>query len=556
MKTTAEGAAIEIDVAALRSVVDRIKDTISAEDYDTILGIIEHIVALNRLVRERGTTIARLRRLFHLSGTEKTDQVLDSEEAQADAEEPSKASSADEDTPDSPPKKKKKGKNKGRIPVSAYKNANRHAVPHPDLQHGSLCPACEHAKVTERKPSPIVRLNGKAPLEADLWELARYRCPGCGEVFTAPTPPAAQGDKYTESAASVIAVLHYGAGMPFHRLEKLQSNLQTPLPSSTQWDVMRARAESMVPVYAEMLRQAAQTGLFHSDDTFARILEFMGQRRRQKIANDDLQEPERTGIFTTGILAKTAEERKIALFFTGRRHAGENLAKLLEQRAEDLDPPVLMSDASSRNVPEGHPVVEANCNAHSRRNVVDEVFNFPQECRRILEDMEKVFKNDKETQKQKMSEAERLRFHQKNSGPILGRLRQFMRNLFREKRVEENSGLGMAIRYFIKHWSKLTLFLRREGVPLTNNAVERALKMVIRLRKNSYFYRSLRGAYVGDIYMSLIHTAEFHGANPVDYLTELQLHAEDVASCPEEWMPWNYRATLEGKATGPPSLAA
>ena len=80
--------------------------------------------------------------------------------------------------------------------------------------------------------------------------------------------------------------------------------------------------------------------------------------------------------------------------------------------------------------------------------------------------------------------------------------------------------------------------------------------MAIRLCKKAYFYRSLQGAHVGDIYMSLTQTAELHGANPVDYLTELQRHAEEVAACPREWMSWNCRAMLEDKATGSPSLAA
>lgn len=316
----------------LRDVVDRLKGVASTKDHEALSQAIEQIVTLNRLVRERGTTIARLRRLFHLSGSEKTDQVLSSEEAVADAAAPD--SEDDDPTPKSPPKKghKKKGKNKGRLPASAYKKANRHAVPHPELQHGSLCPACTRAKVTQRKPSPIIRLHGKAPLEADRWDLARYRCSGCGEVFTAPPPPEAQGSKYTESAAAMIAVLHYGAGMPFHRLAKLQTNMQTPLPSSTQWDIVRERAELLLPIYSEMLRQAAQGTLIHSDDTFARILELMGNRRREKVVSGELSMPERTGIFTTGILATAAEDKKIALFFTGRRHAGENLAKLLEQR--------------------------------------------------------------------------------------------------------------------------------------------------------------------------------------------------------------------------------
>ena len=45
--------------------------------------------------------------------------------------------------------------------------------------------------------------------------------------------------------------------------------------------------------------------------------------------------------------------------------------------------------------------------------------------------------------------------------------------------------------------------------------------------------------------MSLIHTCELCGANPFDYLNELQRHLAELASQPADWMPWNYRATLE-----------
>ncbi len=45
--------------------------------------------------------------------------------------------------------------------------------------------------------------------------------------------------------------------------------------------------------------------------------------------------------------------------------------------------------------------------------------------------------------------------------------------------------------------------------------------------------------------MSLIHTTELAGANPFDYLVELQKHADEVKSDPQQWMPWSYRATLE-----------
>ena len=115
---------------------------------------------------------------------------------------------------------------------------------------------------------------------------------------------------------------------------------------------------------------------------------------------------------------------------------------------------------------------------------------------------------------------------------------------FAEKKTEPNSGLGRAITYLLRHWRPLTTFLRIAGAPLDNNVVERALKRAVVHRKNALFYRTLNGAEVGDLFMSLIHTCQLCGANSFDYLTELQRHAGDLAVRPGEWMPWNYRVTL------------
>jgi hypothetical protein len=72
------------------------------------------------------------------------------------------------------------------------------------------------------------------------------------------------------------------------------------------------------------------------------------------------------------------------------------------------------------------------------------------------------------------------------------------------------------------------------------------LKKAILHRKNALFFKTRHGAAAGDLYLSLIHTCELNGANPFDYLTELQRHASQLAVAPGEWMPWNYRAMLEG----------
>src|SRR5689334_1683254 len=123
--------------------------------------------------------------------------------------------------------------------------------------------------------------------------------------------------------------------------------------------------------------------------------------------------------------------------------------------------------------------------------------------------------------------------------------RRWMVAQFAERKVEPNSGLGKAITYLLRHWKALTLFLRQTGAPLDNNLCERALKRAILHRKNALFYRTLNGAQVGDLFMSLIHTCELCGANPFEYLTALQRHAQELAARPSEWMPWNYCETLD-----------
>ncbi len=144
-----------------------------------------------------------------------------------------------------------------------------------------------------------------------------------------------------------------------------------------------------------------------------------------------------------------------------------------------------------------------------------------------------------------MTPEERLAFHQKESRPVLDRLKTWMQAEVAEKRVEPNGGMGKAIAYMLKRWDALTLFLRVAGAPLDNNVCERALKAAILNRKNAYFYKTENGALVGDILMSLIHTCRLNRVNPFDYLTAIQKHAGRVKKRPARWLPWNYRTAID-----------
>jgi hypothetical protein len=283
-----------------------------------------------------------------------------------------------------------------------------------------------------------------------------------------------------------------------------------------------------------LIRRAAQGSVMHNDDTGMRIL------RLAREPGD-----KRTGTFTSGVVS-IAGAWRIALYFTGWKHAGENIAEVLKRRARELPAPIQMCDALSRNTPklEGVEILLANCLAHGRRQFVEVVGNFPEECRHVLETLRGVYHNDTLARQQGLSPQDRLRFHREHSGPLMKQLHDWMEAQFAERKTEPNSGLGKAISYLLNHWPKLTLFLQQPGAPLDNNLVERALKKAILNRKNALFYKTLNGAGVGDLFMSLIHTCELNGANPFDYLTGLQRHARELPRNPSEWMPWNYRETL------------
>jgi hypothetical protein len=216
---------------------------------------------------------------------------------------------------------------------------------------------------------------------------------------------------------------------------------------------------------------------------------------------------------------------------------------LLERRASTLAPPIQMCDALASNTAGEFKTILANCLTHSRRKYVEVAESFPAECRHVLETLRDVYLNDAATRA--MTPEDRLHFHQTQSAPLMGKLKAWMDAAFEDKLVEPNSGLGEAIGYMQKHWSKLTLFLRVPGAPLDNNIAERTIKRVILHRKNSLFYKTLNGALVGDIYMSLIQTAELNDVPAFDYLVAMLRHPAQVKSAPADWMPWTWRATLD-----------
>ncbi|MGD9579624.1 IS66 family transposase [Sulfuricurvum sp. IAE1] len=479
---------------------------VTDDDYGLMMELIDSYVLLKTAFKEKNGTITRLLRMIFGAPTEKAQNVLP-------------------DKPRKPEIPRDKPKGHGRNGASVYAG-KKIVVPHSILKKGDACPGCEKGKLYPFLPGVTIRVTGNAPLDACVWEQEKFRCNLCGEIFTAKLPDEAGSEKYDPSAGAMIPILKYGSGLPFNRLEELQEGLGVPLPSSTQWDIVEKTADRIHPVYHELIRQAAQGDIIHNDDTTMKILSLVNDKERRK------------GIFTTGMLS-FAGTRKIALFVTGHTHAGENITGLLRERHPDRAPPIQMCDALSRNTPKEFETILANCMAHARRNFVDITESFPEECRYVIEILGVVYKNNAEAKD--MAPSERLIHHRLESGPFMEKLHEWITGQFEKKTVEPNSGLGKAFSYMLKHWEPLTLFLKVEGAPLDNNICEQALKRAILHRKNSLFYKTLHGAYIGDIFMSIIHTCRLSKVNPFDYLIALQKHSSEVFRNPQKWLPWNYK---------------
>jgi transposase len=529
---------VELDARELEAILERTKTSaLDARDHEKLKALVETLVWMTAELEKKSTTLERLRKALSIN-TKKTEKTSDVLEGTGEAE-PSQGTK-EEPLGEKPEKKKKKPKGHGRNGADAYEGAEKIEVSHQSLKSGDACPECENGKVyVLRHPRKLVRVKGQAPLQATVYELERLRCHLCGEVFGAKPPEGVGEEKYDATSASMIGLLKYGSGLPFNRLERLEGNLGIPLPASTQWGIVRAAALILAAVYDQLIRLAAQGDVLYNDDTSTKILQLL--KENQRIEQESSKE--RTGIFTTAIVA-TCTDHKIAVFLTGRQHAGENLEDVLQHRASALEAPIQMCDGLSRNEPKDLTTILANCLAHGRRKFVEVVENFPEPCRYVLESLRQIYRHDAIARKEQMSPARRLRFHQDHSAEIMAALESWMNEQLDHKQVEPNSSLGAAFSYMLKRWDKLTLFLRKPGAPLDNNICERALKKAILHRKNALFFKTENGARVGDIFMSLIYTAELSGVNPLEYLTELLKHPEELRRSPHEWMPWNYQSAV------------
>jgi transposase len=319
-----------------------------------------------------------------------------------------------------------------------------------------------------------------------------------------------------------------------------------PVPDATQWDQGEIVGDCTHPVFKYLEQLAAQGEVIFQDDTPQRVLALIEENQKaaaQARAQGKAKTDERTGMQTTALIVQVGE-RRICLYYTGRRHAGENLERLLSQREPGRGKPLVMSDALSRNNAEEAGLIRCHCLAHGRRKFSELEEDFPAESVVVVKALKLVYDHDDAARAQQLSAQERLVYHQTYSAPVLTTLKTWLEQQTAQRLVEPNSSVGKAIAYLLDHWPTLTRFLQEPGAPLDNNLAERALKLSIRQRKNSLFYASEHSAYIASVLTSIIATCVQAGVNALEYLVAVQEHRPEVRANPGAWLPWNYPAAL------------
>jgi transposase len=431
----------------------------------------------------------------------------------------------------------------GRLGAAAYAGATRVECRHEELAVGQRCPVCGQGNLYALPAGVEVRIDGHALLSAMHYELEKLRCSACGAIFTAGLPAGVGDEKYSAQARAVLAVCRYYLGVPGYRLQGYQAMLGVPVPDATQWDQIEVVGDCAYKVFAQMEKEAAQGELIFQDDTAVRILSLI-KENRDRVAAAQAQglsrTNERTGMHTTALAVQVGEHTAI-LYYSSRHHAGENLQGLLDKREAGLAKPLAMSDALSINeVADESRLIRCHCLAHGRRKFSDLEAVFPHECQEVLQVIRQVFDHDEQAREDQLSPEARLAYHQAQSQPLMDKLKRWLDQQIDEHLVEPNSSLGKAISYMRTHWETLTRFLTTPGAPIDNNLAERVLKLFIRQRKNSLFYKNPHSAYIASVLTSLIATCLYAGVNAVEYLVALQEHRGEVWADPAAWLPWAY----------------
>jgi hypothetical protein len=470
-------------------------------------------------------SIAKLRKLFQIQGSEN----VSSRKPKNDP-----SSQASSNTPETD----KKGH--GRNSADAYQGAAIVEVGHPELNPGDTCPAeaCDGRLYEMSEPGVLVSVTGAPLASATRYNLQKLRCAICEIIYTAPLPDGVSDKKYDANFIAMLMINKYFMSVPLYRQDRLQNHLGIPLPASTQWDLMVGFEPMLKALYKALSQDAANGVALCYDDTSVKI---MSEIKAAKTAEKG--EKNKHTCFTTGIVS-LHEDHRTYLYITDNRTAGKCIADIMTMRDAKLDLPIMMCDALSANIPQGIAddlYVLCFCLVHARRQFYELPNGYDDVADKVIGLIGSIY--DHEAHTKGFSSQKRLAYHQEKSTPVMAELKLYLEE--QQSEFEPNSVAGKAIDYILKRWTQLSQFLRHPHAPLDTNIVERALKLVIQVRKSSMFYKSLSSAAFASYVQSALYSAAQNEINPCEYMCALMDNEHAVIQNPKGWLPWIYKKTLK-----------
>jgi len=472
-------------------------------------------------------SIAKLRKLFQIQGSEK---ALSRKPKNDPASSGNKGSNTSDDD--------KKGH--GRNGADAYQGATIIEVEHPKLNPGDTCPAeaCDGRLYEMSEPGTLVRVTGAPLASATRYNLQKLRCAICEIIYTAPLPDGIGDKKYDANFIAMLMINKYFMSVPLYRQDRLQNYLGVPLPASTQWDLMVTFEPMLKALYKALSQDAANGVALCYDDTSVKI---MSEIKAAKTAKKG--EKSQHTCFTTGIVS-LHEDHRTYLYITDNRTAGKCIAEIMAMRDTHLDPPIMMCDALSANIPQGIAedlYILCFCLVHARRQFYELPNGYDDVADKVIGLIGTIY--DHEAHTKGFSSEKRLAYHQEKSTPIMAELKAYLEE--QKSEFEPNSVAGKAIDYILNRWTQLSQFLRQLHAPLDTNIVERALKLIIQVRKSSMFYKTLSSAAFASYVQSALYSAAQNEINPCDYMRVLIENEKTVIQNPSAWLPWCYQETLK-----------
>ena len=532
---------VDMSESELDALLERIEQAkthslaLSVDDYELLTGALLMLANMQERLENKDLTMSKLKKLLGMvSSSESLRNVA-----------PSRKNQSSSATGNGKSKRQKKAgdrnRSKARTKPVTKPQLHQHALE--GMNKGDTCSACGAGKLYKYAPAVLLRVIGHAPLSCHKHHAAQMRCNGCGEIYTAPLPDAVLRDgprdqQYGYSARTVMAISKYFAGSPFYRQEHINGLLGAPIASSTIFDQCEKVADALNPIFKLIKRSAANASLFYLDDTTNRILEQKPVMKKSRDGRERL----RSGIYTSAVLAIDDDKRRLVLFQTNVGHAGEFMQEILSNRDAARAPPILMSDALSANHVTGHEFEKCLCNAHGRRGFFELVDQHPDEAIDALELYQHAWDNETHCEDNAFSVEQRCAYHKEHSLPHMEQLLSWCHERLDTNKVEPNSNLGTAMRYFIRHFDGLTAFCQTLGAPVDNNEIERLIKLIVRSRKNSLFFKTAVGADISDVITSVLAICHENDINAFEYLNAVQRNRASVNATPDKWLPWNYPA--------------